>query len=260
MTTKKKGAAQELTVEEKLVVLYNLQTNVSEIDRIRTVRGELPLEVQELEDEIEGRNTRKQKFEHEIANRKRYINERKQMILKSQELIDRYNEQLKTVRNNREYDALSKEVEYQNLEVQFSEKKIAEDQMAISQIEEDLHALEEDTAGRLEDLHTKQHELDEIVQETRDEEEKLRAQAKELEEKIEPRLLSAFKRLRKASRNGLAVATIDREACTGCFNKIPPQRQLDVKLRKKIIVCEYCGRILVDPEMANEIEGFKGKE
>lgn len=254
--TPKKVDSQELTIEQRLRALYKLQTLVSEIDRIRTVRGELPLEVQELEDEIEGRHTRQRKSEEEIENRKRFISERRRMIASAQELLERYKQQLDGVRNNREYDALSKEIEYQNLEIQFSEKKMGEDQAAIEQIMEELKTLEEETEGRIQDLETKKSELDEIIQETREEEERLRQLAKELEERIEPRLLNAFKRLRKAARNGLAVATIDREACTGCFNRIPPQHQLDIKLRKKVIVCEYCGRILVDPEMAQENEGL----
>lgn len=158
------------------------------------------------------------------------------------------------MRNNREYDALTKEIEYQNLEIQFSEKKISEDQASIAQLTEQLARLDEETEGRQLDLDQKRKELEEIVSETKQDEERLRMEAKEIEELIEPRLLAAFKRTRKASRNGLSVVRIEREACAGCFNKIPPQRQLDVKLRKKIIVCEYCGRILVDPEMAEEID------
>lgn len=254
---KKKVDPQELSVEERLKALYRLQTIVSEIDRIRTVRGELPIEVQELEDEIEGRNTRRQRFERDIETRNHYIKERKRMITQSQELVGKYTQQLDGVRNNREYDALSKEIEYQNLEIQFSEKKINEDLYAIKRLTEELEELIEDTKGRIQDLETKKGELDEIIQETREDEERLREEAKQIEAIIEPRLLNAFKRLRHASRNGLAVASIDRDACTGCFNKIPPQHQLDVKLHKKVIVCEYCGRILVDPEMAQSVDAKK---
>ncbi len=254
---KKKVDPQELSVEERLKALYRLQTIVSEIDRIRTVRGELPIEVQELEDEIEGRNTRRQRFERDIETRNHYIKERKRMITQSQELVEKYTQQLDGVRNNREYDALSKEIEYQNLEIQFSEKKINEDLYAIKRLTEELEELIEDTKGRIQDLETKKGELDEIIQETREDEERLREEAKQIEAIIEPRLLNAFKRLRHASRNGLAVASIDRDACTGCFNKIPPQHQLDVKLHKKVIVCEYCGRILVDPEMAQSVDAKK---
>ena len=251
---KKKAEAKEFTVEEKLEALYKLQTVVSEIDRIRTIRGELPIEVQELEDEIEGRKTRKAKYSSEIEQLNKYITDRKHMISQSQELIEKYTKQLDEVRNNREYDALTKEIEYQNLEIQFSEKKISEDQASIAQLTEQLARLDEETEGRQLDLDQKRKELEEIVSETKQDEERLRMEAKEIEELIEPRLLTAFKRTRKASRNGLSVVRIQREACAGCFNKIPPQRQLDVKLRKKIIVCEYCGRILVDPEMAEEID------
>ncbi len=251
---KKKADVKEYTVEEKLASLYKLQTVVSEIDRIRTIRGELPIEVQELEDEIEGRKTRRAKFEAEIEQLNRYIADRKIMIKEARELIERYSAQLESVRNNREYDALTKEVEYQNLEIQFCEKKISEDQASIKQITDHLAHLIEETEGRQQDLAQKQEELNEIISETKQDEEQLRMVAKEIEERIEPRLLTAFKRTRKASRNGLAVVRIEREACAGCFNKIPPQRQLDVKFRKKIIVCEYCGRILIDPEMAEEID------
>ena len=256
---KKKVEEKEFTVEEKLATLYQLQSIVSEIDRIRTIRGELPIEVEELEDEIEGKKTRKQKYESEITHLKKYINDRKSAIQKSQDLIQRYTEQLDTVRNNREYDALSKEIEFQTLEIQFCDKKISEDQLTIKRLTEELALLDEETEGRMIDLDNKRKELDEIIQETKQEEEKLRKNAKDLENKIEPRLLTAFKRTRKASRNGLSVVTIEREACNGCFNKIPPQRQLDVKLHKKIIVCEYCGRILVDPEMAQEIDAKRKK-
>lgn len=251
---KKKAEAKEFTVEEKLEALYRLQTVVSEIDRIRTIRGELPIEVQELEDEIEGRKTRRARYSSDIDQLNKYIADRKQMVAQSQELIEKYTKQLDEVRNNREYDALTKEIEYQNLEIQFSEKKMNEDRATIAQITEHMARLDEETEGRQLDLDQKRAELEEIISETKQDEERLRMEAKEIEEVIEPRLLTAFKRTRKASRNGLSVVRIEREACAGCFNKIPPQRQLDVKLRKKIIVCEYCGRILVDPEMAEEID------
>lgn len=257
---KKKVDPQDVSVEEKLATLYKLQAVMSEVDRIRTIRGELPIEVQELEDEIEGRKTRKQKYEAQIETLNHYISERKHRVEESKALIERYNQQLESVRNNREYEALQKEVEYQTLEIQFSEKKINEDKESIEQLKTTLATLEEDTEGRMQDLENKRQELDAIVAETKQDEEQLLKEAARLEELIDPRILAAFKRTRKASRNGLAVVSIDREACTGCFNRIPPQRQLDVKLRKKVIVCEYCGRILVDPEMVEEIDGGKSKK
>lgn len=251
---KKKVEVTDYTVEEKLEALYKLQLVVSEIDRIRTFRGELPLEVQELEDEIEGRKTRRTKLESEIEQLNRYITERKHKIAEAQDIIAQVTKQLEDIRNNREYDALNKEIEFQNLEIQFCEKKITEDKISIEQITEVLNQLNAEIVERQAVLDEKQSELNEIIAETKQDEERLRMEAKEIEERIEPRLLTAFKRTRKASRNGLSVVTIEREACAGCFNKIPPQRQLDVKLRKKIIVCEYCGRILVDPEMADQID------
>ena len=189
MATDKQSAEKEITVEEKLSTLYQLQTMMTEIDKIKTLRGELPLEVQDLEDEIAGLETRLQNYQSEIKDFENAVVEQKHKITESTGLIEKYKAQLDNVRNNREFDTLSKEIEFQGLEIEFSEK-------------------------------------------------------------IEPRLLTAFKRIRKGARNGLAVVYVQRGACGGCFNKIPPQKQLDIKLRKKVIVCEYCGRIMIDPELA----------
>jgi predicted nucleic acid-binding Zn-ribbon protein len=248
--------AKDYTVEEKLYMLYKLQSVVSDIDKIKTLRGELPLEVQDLEDEIAGLKTRLEKYQAEIQELEDHVAAQKNKISESKLLVEKYKSQLDQVRNNREFDNLSKEVEFQELEVEFSEKKIKEFNATIKQKKESIAGSKEILEGRKIDLEQKKKELQEIISETRQEEEKLREKAKSIEEKIELRLLNAFKRIRKGARNGLAVVNIERDACGGCFNKIPPQKQLDIKLHKKIIVCEYCGRIMIDPELANVIEKY----
>lgn len=250
MATDKQSAEKEYTVEEKLSTLYQLQTMMTEIDKIKTLRGELPLEVQDLEDEIAGLETRLQNYQAEIKEFEASVVEQKHKITESTTLIDRYKTQLDNVRNNREFDNLSKEIEFQGLEIEFSEKKIREFGEAIDAKKKDIAELSEKLEGRKADLVQKKGELEQIISETKQDEEKLREKAKKLEAAIEPRLLTAFKRIRKGARNGLAVVYVQRGACGGCFNKIPPQKQLDIKLRKKIIVCEYCGRIMIDPELA----------
>ena len=240
----------ELTVEEKLKTLYQLQTSLSEIDEKRALRGELPLEVQDLEDEIAGLTLRIDKIQQEIREFQTAVTQKRVEMDQAQKSIERYQKQLDEVKNNREYDTLTKEIEYQSLEIELCEKKIKE---ALIKIEEKTHALEEGRENikeRQEDLKHKRSELNEIVQETREEEEKLRERIAELETKIEPRLLSSFKRIRKNARNGLGIVYVQRDACGGCFNKIPPQRQLDIKMHKKVIVCVYCGRIMIDPDLA----------
>ena len=250
MATDKQSADKEYTVEEKLFTLYQLQTIMTDIDKIKTLRGELPLEVQDLEDEIAGLETRLQNYHTDIEDIKVDIADQKHRITECKSLIERYTAQLDNVRNNREFDNLSKEIEYQGLEVEFSEKKIREFTEEIRNREREISELKQVLEGRRADLQQKESELDRIIAETKQDEEKLRERAKKLEVTIEPRLLTAFKRIRKGARNGLAVVTVQRGACGGCFNKIPPQKQLDIKLRKKIIVCEYCGRIMIDPELA----------
>ena len=240
----------ELSVEEKLKTLYQLQTSLSEIDEKRALRGELPLEVQDLEDEIAGLTLRIDKIQQEIREFQTAVTQKRVEMDQAQKSIERYQKQLDEVKNNREYDTLTKEIEYQSLEIELCEKKIKE---ALIKIEEKTHALEEGRENikeRQEDLKHKRSELNEIVQETREEEEKLRERIAELETKIEPRLLSSFKRIRKNARNGLGIVYVQRDACGGCFNKVPPQRQLDIKMHKKVIVCEYCGRIMIDPDLA----------
>jgi predicted nucleic acid-binding Zn-ribbon protein len=233
-------------IEEKLKALYELQTVASDIDKIKTLRGELPLEVQDLEDEIAGLKTRLTNLDEEIKDLGTAVNNKKIAIKESQALITKYTEQQNNVRNNREYDSISKEIEFQNLEIQLAEKRIKEYATEIEEKKESINSSKVALTEKQEDLDRKQKELEDITAETKIEEEKLKAKAEKIESLIEPRLLSAFKRIRKNARNGLAVVTIQRDACGGCFNKIPPQRQLDIASRKKIIVCEYCGRILVD--------------
>jgi predicted nucleic acid-binding Zn-ribbon protein len=241
---------KEYTVEERLSSLYQLQTIMTEIDKIKTLRGELPLEVQDLEDEIIGLQTRLQNYQTEIEGNKNEVATQKKKIIESTSLVERYKSQLDNVRNNREFDNLSKEIEFQGLEIEFAEKKIREFNAAIDSKKEEVKRAKEILDGRKSDLKHKKQELNEIISETRQEEDKLRERGKQLEETIEPRLLMAFKRIRKGAHNGLAVVDIQRDACGGCFNKIPPQKQMDIKLRKKILVCEYCGRIMIDPELA----------
>lgn len=250
MAKEVKKDATELSIEERLKNLYQLQTMLSEIDKIKTLRGELPLEVQDLEDEIEGLVTRAEKIRAEIVELNSDIATRKIAIETSNAAIAKYNEQLNNVRNNREYESLSKEIEFQTLDVQLNEKRIREAQAAIEHKNEEIVRCTDLMDDRKADLDVKKSELDEIVSETKAEEEKLREQAKALEGTIEARLLMSFKRIRKNSRNGLGIVYVQRDACGGCFNKIPPQRQLDIRMRKKIIVCEYCGRIMIDPELA----------
>lgn len=250
MATEKQSVEKDLTVEEKLKALYQLQTMLSEIDKIKTLRGELPLEVQDLEDDVAGLNTRIQNFQADLKDVEHAIAQQRIKITESNNLISRYKEQLDNVRNNREFDNLTKEVEFQGLEVELSEKRIREFTSEMKLINEEIEKSKNNLSERKIDLQSKKEELDEIILETKQQEEQLREKAKQLEASIEPRLLAAFKRIRKSARNGLAIAYIQRDACGGCFNKIPPQRQMDIKLRKKIIVCEHCGRIMIDPQLA----------
>ncbi len=241
---------QEYTVEEKLKSLYQLQLIFSEIDHIKTLRGELPLEVQDLEDEVAGLRTRIGNITGSIEDIKTEEGKRRVKIEEAKAMIEKYTEDQNNVRNNREYDLLSKEIEFQTLEVEFCEKKLRQYASELKAKNEEIDRTNVLLEERICALDEKKAELEEIVSETKEEEEKLRDRAKILESTIEPRLLQSFKRIRKNTRNGLGVVYVQRDACGGCFNKIPPQRQLDIKMRKKIIVCEYCGRIMIDPELA----------
>ena len=251
----------DLSVEEKLKTLYQLQTALSSIDEKRALRGELPLEVQDLEDEIEGLTTRVEKIKNEIGEFQRAITLKNGEINEAKASVERYKEQLNEVKNNREYDMLSKEIEFQTLEIDLCNKKIREANNRIAEKQEELANSEALIQERQSDLEVKKGELEEIVTETRAEEDKLKEKVKDLESKIENRLLTSFKRIRKNARNGLGIVYVQRDACGGCFNKIPPQRQLDIKMHKKIIVCEYCGRIMIDPELAGvKIDKVTGEE
>ena len=236
----------DMPVEERLKTLYQLQATLSAIDEKRALRGELPLEVQDLEDEIEGLSTRIEKIQNDINEYERAVTQKKGEIETAKASVERYKAQLDEVKNNREYDTLSKEIEYQTLEIELCNKKIKEAGYKIEDKKVELAQNQEIVEDRRQALEVKKNELEE----TRAEEDKLKQKVKELEMKIEPRLLTSFKRIRKNARNGLGIVYVQRDACGGCFNKIPPQRQLDIKMHKKIIVCEYCGRIMIDPELA----------
>ena len=236
----------DMSVEEKLRALYDLQKVVTEIDKIKILRGELPLEVQDLEDELEGLATRISNYEAEIKTVNDTISSKKNEIKESGELIKKYEEQQNNVRNNREFDSLSKEIEFQKLEIELSEKRIKEFTAQLANKKEVLATSKQLFEDRTGDLGAKKKELDEIVNETQVDEEKKSQKIAQIEATIEDRLLVAFKRIRSNALNGLAVVGVSRDACGGCFNKIPPQRQMDITSHKKVIVCEYCGRILVD--------------
>ena len=255
----------ELSVEERLKTLYQMQAALSAIDEKRALRGELPLEVQDLEDEIEGLSTRIENIQRDIDEFQKAVTMKKGEIVEAQASVERYQNQLNEVKNNREYDTLSKEIEFQTLEIELCNKKIKEAQNRIADKQEELKNSQAAMDERKSDLEVKKNELDEIMEETRAEEDKLKAKVKDFEAKIEPRLLTSFKRIRKNARNGLGIVYVQRDACGGCFNKIPPQRQLDIKMHKKIIVCEYCGRIMIDPELAGvkldkPVEEKKGRK
>ena len=249
---KVKSHESEISVEERLRALYSLQLVDSEIDKIKTLRGELPLEVQDLEDEIAGLETRLGNLKEEVVNLEKSVSKKHNEITDAEALIKKYEEQQKNVRNNREFDSLSKEIEYQNLEIELFNKKIKEFNFQIEEKKVVIAESEGALSERKTDLDNKKSELDEIISDTQKEEEGLYKKLETIEEIIEDRLLTAYKRIRSNARNGLAVVPVQRDACGGCFNQIPPQRQLDIKSRKKIIVCEYCGRILVDDEIIKE--------
>ncbi len=245
-----KNTSEPLSVEQRLKSLYELQTILSEIDRIKTIRGELPLEVKDLEDNIEGLKTRIDNYTREIDELHIKLVTEKEKINEAESKIARYKEQLDNVRNNREFDLLSKEVEFQTLEIELCEKHINDFNRAIENKTADIEATRESLSDHEHILQEKKSELDEIVSETRQEEESLREKAKSLEPRIDTRTLASFKRIRKNARNGLGIVYIQRNACGGCFNRIPPQKQMEIKMHKKVIVCEYCGRIMIDPELA----------
>lgn len=243
---------QELSVEDRLKSLYKLQKVMSKIDEIKILRGDLPIEIQDLEDEVLGLHTRLERYTTEIKDNEKKIAAGKNAIEEAKLKLDKKAEQQKQVVNNREYEILSKEIENLELDIQIYEKNINDANYEIENKKSELEALSALIEEKNEDLRLKKTELDQIIVETKKEEEDLRVSAKNLEDGIDNRLLTAFKRIRKNARNGLAVVPIERNACSGCFSKVPPQRQLDIRQRKKIIVCENCGRIIVDHEMTDE--------
>lgn len=245
MATEKKNDI-ERTVEDRLKNLFQLQTYLTEIDRIKTLRGELPNEVKDLEDEIIRYQTRLDKYQEEIKGLKEFIAKKNAEIEERKAKIAKYEEQINNVRNNREYAFLEKEKEFEGLEIELAEKNIREATEKVEIKTQDIERTKEGLSDNQHILEDKKKELEAIVSETRVEEENIRGQVKELEQKIDDYTLAAFKRIRKNARNGLAIVTVQRDACGGCFNRIPPQRQLEIKMHRKVIVCEYCGRIMVD--------------
>ena len=244
----------EQKVETTLKALFSLQQIDSQVDKIRIIRGELPLEVQDLEDEIVGLETRVNNFQQNIEAVEKNITEKQEEIKNSLALIKRYEEQQMNVRNNREYDSLTKEIEFQSLEMQLAEKRINENKISLETKTEEIQKSKELLDERKKDLEVKNSELADIVTETENEEKELVQLSEKQHVMIDDRLLTAYQRIRKNARNGLAVVKIERDACGGCFNKIPPQHQLDIMMHKKIIVCEYCGRILVDENIASMVD------
>ena len=244
----------DMAIEKRLVALYTLQSVDSEIDKIKIIRGELPQAVQDLEDEIAGLNTRIENFTAEIKETEAANKARLNEIEEHNEMTKKYQKQQDNVRNNREFESLNKEIEFQNLEIQLCERKNKEGKAHISELKQHIEAAKVLLENRQKDLEAKREELTSIIAETEKDEERLRIKSEEQEHFIEPRYLTAYKRIRNAARNGLAVVTIDRDACGGCFSKIPPQRQTEIKMHKKVIVCEHCGRILVDDTIADMCE------
>jgi len=243
---------KEVTIADKLDALYALQMIDSEIDRIRTIRGELPLEVQDLEDEIIGLQTRIDKMAEELKDLETEISDRKLASKDSEIAITKYKERQDNVRNNREFESLAKEIEFQELEIKLHEKKTKEARYKIDLKNETLTEATDRLNSKQGDLDIKQSELDAIISETQKDEDRLTKASNDAKKKIETRLVFAYDRLRQNAKNGLAVVQVMRGSCGGCFNKIPPQRQLDIVTKKKIIVCEHCGRVLVPVEGSEE--------
>lgn len=247
-----KTKTSDVSVEDKLRALYDLQLIDSRLDEIRNTRGELPLEVQDLEDDIAGFEKRRSRISEEVKEIEKEIKVRKESIKQSEALIKKYSSQQDNVRNNREFEALAKEVEYQELEIQLSEKRIKEAKFKIDDKNTTIAQIEEKLNSYREHLDHKNSELDKIVKETEKEEKTLLKKAEEFSENIEPRLLKAYQKIRSSVKNGLAVVPVERGASAGSYFTIPPQRQMEIALRKKIITDEHSGRILVDPELAAE--------
>ena len=244
----------DIAIERRLVALHTLQLVDSEIDKIKIIRGELPQAIQDLEDEIAGLQTRIDNFKASIDEQNANINKRNEEVITHQSMIKKYEKQQDNVRNNREFEAINKEIEFQNLEIQLCERRNRDANFKISELRQHIEAAEHLIQGRQAELNSKKEELDGIIEETKKDEVRLLEKSKEMEQYIDERYLTAYKRIRQQARNGLAVVTIDRDACGGCFSKIPPQRQSEIKMHKKVIVCEHCGRILVDDDIAKKAQ------
>ncbi len=250
----KKTKKTTASVEDKLKALHQLQVIDTQVDKIRIIRGELPLEIEDLADLIAGLNTRLEKFDSELVTITDDIAANKNTISLAIDAIEKYEKQLKNIKNNREFTSLTKEVEYQNLEIQIAEKKKVQNEANVLHKTEIINACKEQISEKEEELKIKQSELDEIVKETEKEEKALMADSVKAEKVIDDRLLGAYKLIRSKVANGLAVVSVDRNACGGCFSEIPPQRQLDIQMHKKVIVCEHCGRIMIDANIFEEQE------
>lgn len=246
------ATAKEYSVEEKLAALLNLQKVESKLDAIAILKGELPIEVRDLEDEIQGLHSRETRIEEEINGINEFIEQKKQTIVQSQELIKKYEKQSDNVKNNREYEAINKELEMQTLEVKLAERHIKDADEEITEKARALDVVKKNIANKEANLKVKKSELDKIIAETEKEEKEFSVLSEKARASVDPRLLSSFDRIRKNFRNGLAVVPVVRDACGGCFNAIPPQRQSEIRQHKKIIVCENCGRVLVDEDMNTE--------
>ena len=248
------ATTKEYSVEEKLKALIRVQKIESKLDEIQILKGELPMEVKDLEDEIEGLNARKNRIEEEINGIQDFIQSKKDAILESQALLTKYEKQSENVKNNREFEAINKEIEMQGLEIKLSEKHIRDANEELIDKSEVLEKAKKAIAVKEKNLEHKKGELDKIVADTQKEEDQLRSLVNGAREAVEDRLIASFDRIRKSYRNGLSVVPIERESCGGCFNTIPPQRQSEIKQHKKIIVCENCGRILVDADLNDSVE------
>ena len=244
----------DIAIERRLVALHTLQLVDSEIDKIQIIRGELPQAIQDLEDEIAGLKTRIENFKGSIDEQNANISKRKEEVINHQAMIKKYEKQQDNVRNNREFEAINKEIEFQNLEIQLCDRKNRDAEAKINELKQHIEAAERLIQNRQIELDSKKSELDGIIEETKKDETRLLEKSKEMEQYIDERYLTAYKRIRQQARNGLAVVTIDRDACGGCFSKIPPQRQSEIKMHKKVIVCEHCGRILVDDDIAKKAQ------
>ena len=251
MATQKKTTEVDYSMQEKIIALYELQKIDSRIDEINKVKGELPLEVQDLDDELAGLRSRIEHINAEIDELNTLTKQRKREVDQAKILIANYKEQQNNVRNNREFDAITKEIEYQELEIELADKRLKEYAAGVKAKKAQLEEAEAVVEERTKDLEAKKAELESIEAETAAQVEDFARQADAAKARIDERLLAAYDRIRGNVRNGLAVVTVKRDACGGCFNRIPPQRQVDIRQGKKIIICEYCGRILVaDPEAA----------